>query len=186
MSGGLASGRGNRNEYLGLLLFGDLRFMQALPPLTTRNTGTNCPALFTTLERKSDSSHGKQPGTVTNPKLFLLDEPHLLSEALESFHDPLLTSILLCRCTWERSGHCRTTVPLGAGTSPGLCLVPDNSTGRVCAIWRQTEGVRQKQSYRLVSGVGSSSQRLADGGRRAAPSHPGGTRGVTAAPVSAM
>lgn len=51
--------------------------------------GTNCPARFTTLERESDSSHSKQPGTFTNPKWFLLDELHRLSEDLKSFDNPL-------------------------------------------------------------------------------------------------
>lgn len=103
-------------------MVGDTHGSCRLCALSQPETGTNCPTRFTPQERKSDSSHSKQPGNITNPELFLLDELHLLSEDLKSFHNPFFNSGAAA------SGHVGTIWPLQnsspceSSTSAGLCL----------------------------------------------------------------
>lgn len=103
-------------------MFGDPHSPCRLCALSQQETGTNCLTCFTPQERKSDSSHSKQPGNVINPELFLLDELHLLSEDLKSFHNPSFN------VGAAASGHVGTIWPLQncspweSSTSAGLCL----------------------------------------------------------------
>lgn len=129
-------------------MFGDPHSSCKLCALSHPETGTNCLTCFTPQERKSDSSHSKQPGNVTNPELSLLDELHLLSEDLKSFHNPAFNFIAAA------SRNVGTIWPLqNSSTSAGLCL----------ALATKQDGFgqfdvslqRQQQSHCLLSGVRS-------------------------------
>ena len=126
-----------------------------MPPFTARNIGANRPAHFITLEGESDSSHSKQPETFTNPERFLLDELHLPSEDLKSFHNLLFNSSPVTSVRLGTARPLQKLSPFARGPSPGLGVWQRGRTS-LCGLTSDRGGEAAAELLSHI-GVGSSS-----------------------------
>lgn len=133
----MASGRRNRNQYLGLLLFGSCKLCTLLQPERQEQI---LPLSLLHWKGKLSLPIANSLGPSQTLNDSYLTSYICFQRISDHFITHYLTSILLCQVhvgtVWPLQKHS----PFDSGTSPELCPVSSSSGGRVCVIWHQTEG----------------------------------------------